>query len=83
MKISDEQLQRIKDRKLMAFGSWASAAVLGILSLIARWYNHEFFGSILLGAAILFGVLFVCYVLALMLTAVSLMAQRTKESKWQ
>jgi uncharacterized membrane protein YhaH (DUF805 family) len=81
MKISDDHLQRIKDRQLMAFGSWVLVVAFGILSLAAKRFGHEFLGSILLGAAILFGVLFVCYVLALMLTVILLIARRTKDQR--
>ena len=81
MKISDDHLQRIKDRQLMAFGSWVLVVTFGVLSLVAKRFGHEFLGSILLGSAILFGVLFVCYVFALMLTAVSLMARRIKDRR--
>jgi len=79
MEISGEHVQKIKDRKLMAFGSWVLVVVFGVLSLIAKNFGHEFLGSILIGAAILFGALFAFYVLALMLTAVSLIARRTKD----
>ena len=53
--------------------------VFGALSLIAKNFGQELLGSILISAAVLFGALFAFYVLALMLTAVSLIARRTKD----
>jgi hypothetical protein len=79
MEVSDAHVQKIKDRKLMAFGSWVLVVVFGALSLIAKNFGQELLGSILISAAVLFGALFAFYVLALMLTAVSLIARRTKD----
>ena len=79
MRISDEFTQKIKDRKLMALGSWILVVFFGGLSLIAKSIGHGFIDDILLGASILFGTFFVFFVLALMLTAASLIAQRTKD----
>ena len=79
MAISDAHVHKIKHRKLMALCSWVLVVVFGVLSLIAKNFGHEVLGSILISAAILFGALFAFYVLALMLTAVSLIARRTKD----
>ncbi len=79
MRISDELAQKIKDRKLMAFGSWVIAVAFGGLSLAAKETGHGLVGDILLGASILFGAFFAFYVLALMLSVVSLIALRTKD----
>ena len=79
MAISDEHIQKMKDRRLMAFGCWVLVVLFGVLSLIAKHFGREFLGTALIGAAILFGATFAFYVVSLMLTAASLIAGRTKD----
>ena len=76
MRIDGATTEKIKQLRVMAFGSWICAVALGGFSLLAKHYGGELFGDVLLGASVLFGLFFAFNVITLMAIAIFLMHKR-------
>ena len=76
MRVDSANTAKIRQLRLMTLGSWIFAVALGGFSLLAKHYGRELLGDVLLGASVLFGLLFAFYVIALMAIAIFLMHKR-------